>query len=72
MHGYVFHTIIIHDIVQVRLTENKLDIIRSVLDASPTAYKSYETVSPFVYCLTTTPSYINVFFRDTYLESYHE
>ena len=27
--------------VQVRLSENKLDIVRSILDSSPTAYKSY-------------------------------
>lgn len=30
--------------VQVRLCENKLDIVRSVLDSSPTAYKKYDKV----------------------------
>ena len=31
--------------VQVRLCENKLDLIRSCLDSSPTAYKSVHVVS---------------------------
>ena len=36
--------------VQVRLCENKLDLIRSCLDSSPTAYKSVHVVS-LVFCL---------------------
>ncbi len=34
-----------HAYLQVRLTENKLDIVRNVLDSSPTAYRDYEKVS---------------------------
>ena len=30
--------------VQVRLCENKLDLIRSCLDSSPSAYKNYNVV----------------------------
>ncbi len=31
--------------MQVRLTENKLDIVRNVLDSSPSAYRDYEKVT---------------------------
>ncbi|XP_064390924.1 NBAS subunit of NRZ tethering complex-like isoform X2 [Halichondria panicea] len=31
--------------LQVRLTENKLDIVRNVLDSSPTAYRDYEKIT---------------------------
>lgn len=31
--------------VQVRLCENKLDIVRAVLDASPTSYKMHDKVT---------------------------
>ena len=30
--------------VQVRLCENKLDVVRAILDSSPSAYKKYDKV----------------------------
>ena len=31
--------------VQVRLCENKLDIVRNILDATPSAYKKHDKVT---------------------------